>query len=53
MDWTVHGKLTFFSSKGHEESDSLSDEQSSSHEDAGTDYVDSDQSVIKEFLNSE
>ena len=42
-----------FFSKGQEESDSLSDEQSSSHEDAGTDYVDSDQSDIEEFLNSE
>ena len=39
--------------KGQEESDSLSDEQSSFHEDGGTDYVDSDQSDIEEFLHSE
>lgn len=39
--------------QGQEESDSLSDEQSSSHEDGGTDFVYSDQSDIEEFLNSE
>ncbi|KAK2555747.1 hypothetical protein P5673_022327, partial [Acropora cervicornis] len=47
--WKTH----IFFSKGQDESDSLSDEQSSSHEDVGTDYVDSDQSDIEEFLNSE
>ena len=36
--------------KGQGESDRLSDEQSSSHEDGGTDYVDSDRSDIEEFL---
>lgn len=39
--------------KGQEESDSLSDEQSGCHEDGGTDYVDSDQSDIEEFLRYE
>ncbi|KAL9983769.1 hypothetical protein ACROYT_G005993 [Oculina patagonica] len=36
-----------------EESDSLSDEDSSHHEDGGTDYVDSDLSDVEELLHSE
>ena len=44
--WQAH----IFFLKGQGESDRLSDEQSSSHEDGGTDYVDSDRSDIEEFL---
>ncbi|XP_078363332.1 uncharacterized protein LOC144647400 [Oculina patagonica] len=59
--WTYHwGQLHVYMHRiflgviqEQEESDRLSDEDSSHHEDGGTDYVDSDLSDVEELLHSE